>query len=467
MATDPYLDTPELFAAGSSPACQFGVPSDRKLSWVYSTVDEYYPTTPPTELCESDEELCEAASSSVHLDREPLVAVLGVGYVGEHLVSNFARKYDVLGFDVSEARVRHLAETFPSDTRARFTCRPKDLAHATHFLISVPTLLRPDQTIDSSFLRSAIDNIATYARQGSVVVVESSVAVGMTRSLLGTLAKERGFFAGMSPERVDPGRTEPPAHAIPKIVSGLDDVVPGSLNAIIRLYSQVFDKVVPVSRPEVAEMMKLYENCQRMMCIAFANEMADACTPHKVDPYEVCRAASTKPFGYMPFAPSLGVGGHCIPVNPYYLLSNSAFPLLKAATEKMRARPAAVAERVVEALCNDAAIDCSQLNTSRPSVLVVGIGFKRGQSHLANSPGLDLARSLVLTEKVEVTWVDPLVKQEAVPQIKKLDETSEWNSESLRQRFNMIVVAFRQEELDFQVLEGMEAKGVRVEMWCD
>ncbi|KAG7138143.1 UDP-N-acetyl-D-glucosamine 6-dehydrogenase like protein [Verticillium longisporum] len=360
MATGPYLDTPELFAAGSSPACQFGVPSDRKLSWVYSTVDEYYPTTPPTELCESDEELCEAASSSVHLDREPLVAVLGVGYVGEHLVSNFARKYDVLGFDVSEARMRHLAETFPSDTRAKFTCRPKDLAHATHFLISVPTLLRPDQTIDSSFLRSAIENIATYARQGSVVVVESSVAVGMTRSLLGTLAKERGFFAGMSPERVDPGRTEPPAHAIPKIVSGLDDVVPGSLNAIIRLYSQVFDKVVPVSRPEVAEMMKF-----------------------------------------------------------------------------------------------------------RPSVLVVGIGFKRGQSHLANSPGLDLARSLVLTEKVEVTWVDPLVKQEAVPQIKKLDETSEWNSESLRQRFNMIVVAFRQEELDFQVLEGMEAKGVRVEMWCD
>lgn len=438
---------------------------DKSEPWDYSH-DSYYPITPPTEAW-SDEELCDSVALSVSPETSPVVAVLGVGYVGEHLVSTFAGSYDVLGFDVSETRVRHLQESL--GTVAKFTHKPRDLAVATHFLVSVPTLLRPDQTIDSSFLRSAIKNIAAHARPGSTVVIESSVAVGMTRDLLGPLAKERGLFAGMSPERVDPGRVEPPASAIPKIVSGLDDVVPGSLDAITRLYSQVFDRVVPVSRPEVAEMMKLYENCQRMMNVAFANEMADACGPHDVDPYEVCRAAATKPFGYMPFTPSLGVGGHCIPVNPYYLLSNSKFPLLRAATEKMRARPAAIAQRAVETLLGDPKLRGDVIrrgNNARPRVLLVGIGFKRGQSHLANSPGLELAKSLVLTGEVDVAWADPLVRQEAVAQIERFDDAQDWNRETLICRFDMVIVAFRQEGLDFSVLEDIERDGVRVQMWC-
>lgn len=108
-------------------------------------------------------------------------------------------------------------------------------------------------------------------------------------------------------QRVDPGRTEPPAAQIPKIISGLDDISPGSLDAISEIYSNVFDQVVPVSKPEVAEMMKLFENCQRMMCIAYVNEMADACVDHDISPYEVCNAAATKPFGYLPFTPGLGM----------------------------------------------------------------------------------------------------------------------------------------------------------------
>ncbi|KAL2752356.1 hypothetical protein ACRALDRAFT_1072320 [Sodiomyces alcalophilus JCM 7366] len=486
------LGTPEPSPRGSPrSASPPSSPEDSTRHWEYPT-DGFYPITPPTEACESDEELCGTVASSIHLEAGAgtLVAVLGVGYVGEHLVSNFARKYGVLGFDVSEPRVQHLRDTFGPDTKAKFTSDPRDLADATHFLVSVPTLLRPDQSIDSSFLQSAIQNIAAHARPGSVIVIESSVAVGMTRQLLGPLAKQRGFFAGMSPERVDPGRVEPPANAIPKIVSGLDDVVPGSLDAIVRLYEQVFDHVVPVSRPEVAEMTKLYENCQRMMCVAFANEMADACVPHGVDPYEVCRAASTKPFGYMPFTPSLGVGGHCIPVNPYYLLSNSHFPLLQAATETMRARPAAIAQRAIRSLAgvvpqaddemDHAATACPEHNNSngreggvprqprvRPRVLVVGMGFKRGQSHLANSPGFELAKALMASRNVEVAWADPLVKQEAIPHIEKLDDRRHWTAEVLRHRFHKIIVAFRQDGLDFTVLEELASEGkVPVEMWC-
>ncbi|RSL85857.1 hypothetical protein CEP51_003110 [Fusarium floridanum] len=424
--------------------------------WNFSS-RRYYDITPPSEVSETEGGIQPTETESIDLVTEPLVAVIGVGYVGEHLVDIFSKNFNVLGYDVSEARTQQLAQKQPAESRVRFTSKACDLADATHFLISVPTLLLPDKTIDSSYLRSALSSVGLYARQGAVVVVESSVAVGMTRELLGPLAKERGFFAGMSPERVDPGRVEPPAHSIPKIVSGLDDVVPGSLDAIIRLYSQSFDQVIPVSRPEVAEMMKLYENCQRMVCIAYANEMADACLGHGIDPYEVCRAASTKPFGYQPFSPGLGVGGHCIPVNPWYLLSNSSFPLLRTAAEKMHARPAEVARRAVARLYSES------LEGMRPRVLVVGIGFKRGQSHLANSPGLELAKSLVLTEKVDVTWADPLVSQDAIPQITRLSE-SDWTVEALGRLFDMIIVSFRQDSLDFDVLNRVQ--GVHVEQWC-
>ncbi|KAH7361497.1 polysaccharide biosynthesis protein vipA/tviB [Plectosphaerella cucumerina] len=446
------------------PATQLS--ADQTLSPFQTDHEQAYPATPPTEAC-SDDEPC--ASVTELPPPSPLVAVIGVGYVGEHLVSTFSRSYRVIGYDVSPARVEHLAKHFADRPLVEMTSHAHRLADATHFLVSVPTLLRPDSSIDTSYLDEAIRTIAQWARRGSTIVIESSVAVGMTRTLLARLASSRGFLAGMSPERVDPGRTEPAPHTIPKIVSGLDDVAPGSLEAIARLYSAVFDAVVPVSRPEVAEMMKLYENCQRMMCIAFANEMADACAPHAIDPYEVCRAAATKPFGYMPFDPSLGVGGHCIPVNPYYLLSNSEFPLLRAATEKMRDRPAAVAKRIIESLFQKPAACHSAWpngRRARPRVLVVGMGFKRGQAHLVNSPGLKLAEALVKSQEVDVVWADPLVKQEAIPHIERLDETRDWNRESLQRDFDYIVVALKQHGLEFGVLDGIEKHAVKVEMWC-
>lgn len=429
---------------------------------------EIYPDTPPTEEC-SDEEAFDVVSSLSEPATDVVVAVIGVGYVGEHLVRVFAQQYRVIGYDISEDRVRKLGNSGAFASRASFTCKTSDLSEATHFLISVPTLLRADQSVDSSYLRDAIATVSMRARPGSVVVIESSVAVGMTRQLLGSVAKQHGFLVGMSPERVDPGRVEPPAHTIPKIVSGLDDEAPGSLAAIVRLYSRAFDKVIPVSRPEVAEMMKLYENCQRMMCISFANEMADACLDHDIDPYEVCRAAASKPFGYMPFEPSIGVGGHCIPVNPYYLFSNSAFPLLRMATEKTRSRPNMIAHRVLQKLQqSEEARPLAQRKGAdqRHQVLVVGLGFKRGQSHLAYSPSLDLARSLMSTSKVDVTWADPLVEHTAIPDMPRLDHENDWNRAALKQRFRCIVVAFRQLGLDFGVLAGLEEDGVMVEMWC-
>ena len=276
-------------------------------------------------------------------------------------------------------------------------------------------------------------------------------------------------------------------------------------------------------------MMKLYENCQRMMNIAFANEMADACIPHGIDPYEVCRAASSKPFGYMPFEPGVGLGGHCIPVNPWYLLSNSEFPLLKAATERMDSRPVTIAEKAIDSLFNtnkqqlptpqptpldgqfNWGNDCAggiladekahvirasyQVNSLtddnvrklsdasppeeistpadsssdvsgptiaiQPKVLVVGVGFKPGQSNLTNSPGLKVAQTLVDSGKVEVMYADPLVEQSAVPTIPRFD-LQRWNKQEL-EAFDMIIMSFRAREVDLSILD--ELQSVKVAKW--
>lgn len=140
-------------------------------------------------------------SDRIEEDDEPLVAVIGCGYVGTQLIGSFSTKYDVLGFDVSKEQLRKVEEEHGGEgSRTSFTLDPRDLTRATHFLISVPTLLKADKTIDTSYVRSALMNIRKYARQGSTVVIESSVAIGMTRQLLGPLAEEKGFYAGMSPE---------------------------------------------------------------------------------------------------------------------------------------------------------------------------------------------------------------------------------------------------------------------------
>lgn len=456
---------------------------------VWSSLGPSNADTPPPE--EVNEEFFHASQfeplEPVTISEPPLVAVIGVGYVGLHLVTVFASEYEVLAFDVSKKRLDSISAELSSYPSITLTSNPADLAHATHFLVSVPTTLLPDKQIDTSFVRSALTTVGTYARPGATVVVESSVGVGMTRKLLGNLMRSRNLKAGMSPEvrfpspssplctspppltpnatnthcqRVDPGRIEPPVSSIPKIISGLDDITPGSLASIQRLYARVFAHVVPVSSPEVAEMTKLYENCQRMLGIAYANEMADACEARGIDAHEVARAASTKPFGYLPFTPSLGVGGHCIPVNPYYLLADNEFPLLQAATERMWGRPGRVGDRAMRALY---ASGRARADGPWPRVLVVGVGFKPGQKVVSCSPGVALIKHLLQEWDVDVVFADPLVEEETVPFVPKLDAEREWKREVL-ETFDLIVVAVRQHGLDWSVLE--EVGEQTLVKWC-
>jgi nucleotide sugar dehydrogenase len=210
-------------------------------------------------------------------------------------------------------------------------------------------------------------------------------------------------------------------------------------------------------------MTKLYENCQRMIGIAYANEMFDACRalPTPIDGFEVACAAATKPFGYMQFSPSAGVGGHCIPVNPHYLFSTSNFPLLQLATEKMTTRPTAIADSVIGKLLEKDNLKASSTRR-RLKVLVVGVAFKPGQDVLSHSPGIQMINHLLCRWEADVSFADPFVKEEAVPQVSRLHVETEWNRQGLS-KFDAVIVVIKQVGLDFGVLEGLE--GTLVE-WC-
>ena len=370
----------------------------------------------------------------------PQVCVVGVGYVGEHLVSVFARKFQVLGYDVSPARVNHLTRVHGNNPRLELSTTPGRATSCDLFCIAVPTPIcaGDDGGIDLTYLEAAVATVGGLAKPGAAVVIESSVAVGTTRRLLAPL-RERGLFIGFSPERVDPGRVDPPAHVIPKVLAAMDKP---SMDRLHNLYGAAFDNIIPVSTLETAEMSKLFENCFRLVNIAYANEIADACQAHGIDPHEMVRACATKPYGFMPFTPGLGAGGPCIPVNPHYLLVNNDLPLLRSAMTTNAARPAARAQALVIKY------------PAAKRILVSGIGFKPGQALTVHSPGLGLALALGRLGKA-VTLHDPLAcaGKNELEGLAVLPPDG-WETNALFKAFDLVCVAMPQAGVDFGVLHG-------------
>ncbi|KAJ3009594.1 UNVERIFIED_CONTAM: hypothetical protein HDU68_000680 [Siphonaria sp. JEL0065] len=377
------------------------------------------------------------------------VCVLGVGYVGEHLVSTFQESFPVIGCDISPERINLLKKLHADYKSTTFTTDVSEISKAGLILISVPTLVNIETSqVDLSYVRAAVQSVTTHAKAGSTVVLESTVGVGHTRELLAPL-RDMGIFVGFSPERVDPGRVDPPNHKIPKVISGIDAA---SLASVRQFYSEVFETVIPVKSMETAEMVKLYENCFRMINITYINEISDACESKGVDVWEVVQAASSKPFGFMPFYPSLGVGGHCIPVNPHYMFASGLhLPLLRIATEHSANRPKNFATKLVNEL--------HEQGISNARILVVGIAFKPGQDVISHSPACDFAKALQKEHGADVIGFDPLVRQKSVPWLPLMD-AADWNAEKLESDFDCIAVAMKQVDVDYSLLDKISTKVV-------
>jgi UDP-N-acetyl-D-glucosamine dehydrogenase len=357
--------------------------------------------------------------------RRARAGVIGLGYVGLPLAVEFARAgYVTMGVDLDAAKVESInaGRSYIDDVAGEDVAHLRaagrlsastdfDVLHQLDTVnICVPTPLRKTKDPDMSFIVAAAEEIATRLRPGMLIILESTTYPGTTDELVLPILERSGlrggedFFLAFSPERIDPGNPTFGTHNVPKVVGGLTDDCTTLARA---LYEAAIATVVPVSSPRVAEMVKLLENTFRAVNIGLVNELALMCDRLGIDVWEVVRAAATKPFGFMPFYPGPGLGGHCIPVDPFYLswkARQSGFEarFIELAGAVNGAMPHYVVSLVGEALNNVRL----PLNGSR--VLVAGIAYKRDVDDIRESPALDLL-ALLHARGCQLAYSDPYV----------------------------------------------------------
>ena len=355
----------------------------------------------------------------------PTVGVIGLGYVGLPLAVAFADSgATVIGLDVDPERVAKVRagesfiEDVPTETLSRLVTAERltatdDIAafkDADAIVICVPTPLGKSKEPDISYIVSATDAVAGVIRRGQLVVLESTTYPGTTQEILLPRFEARGlkagedFFLAFSPERIDPGNRRYTLREIPKVVGGL---TPACRELATTLYARVTPQVVPVSGPETAEMVKLFENTFRSVNIALVNEFAIMCRRLGISVWEVIGAAATKPFGFMPFYPGPGLGGHCLPSDPHYLswrvrLEGYEPRFIAFADEINRQMPAYVVQLIADAL-NDRgrAVRGARL-------LVLGVAYKPNVADTRDSPAIEIIQTL-LAKGARVAYHDPLV----------------------------------------------------------
>jgi UDP-N-acetyl-D-glucosamine dehydrogenase len=395
-----------------------------------------------------------AAALRERLADTPVVAVIGLGYVGLPLAVAFAESgASVIGIDRDATRTAAVAagRSFIEDVPARVLAtlvetgrlRASDdfglLAGADAIVICVPTPLGKSKEPDISHIVAAADSVATTLRRGQLVVLESTTYPGTTQEVLLPRFEASGleagvdFFLAFSPERIDPGNRQYALRDIPKVVGGLTAVCRELASA---LYGRVAKEVVPVSSPETAEMVKLYENTFRSVNIALVNELAIMCRRLGMSVWEVIGAAATKPFGFMPFYPGPGLGGHCLPSDPYYLSWKVRFEgyeprFITFADEINRQMPHYVVGLVTDAL-NERARSVRASN-----VLVLGVAYKPNVADTRDSPALEIIDTLLL-KGARVEYHDPHVPWISVNGV-RLDSI-DWADARLGDRDVVLVV---------------------------
>src|SRR5438445_2602910 len=358
-------------------------------------------------------------------NRRAKVGIVGLGYVGLPLAVEFAKAgFDLIGIDLSESKVAKVnaGESYIADipdSVFRPLVRSGKITATTDFgviseldtvNICVPTPLRKTKDPDMSYIVSACQQIAKYFHKGMLVILESTTYPGTTYELVLPMLESadmkvgRDFFLCFSPERVDPGNPKYHTANIPKVVGGS---TPACTAVGALFYSQALEKVVPVSSTQVAEMVKLLENTFRMINIGLANEIAMMCGRMGIDVWEVIEAAATKPFGFMPFYPGPGLGGHCIPIDPFYLSWKTKQAGIEARFIELAGyingqMPMFVVEKVQNALNEHS----KPVRGSR--VHVLGVAYKKDIEDVRESPALDI---MLLLKRLgaRVTFSDPHV----------------------------------------------------------
>ncbi|MDX6609903.1 MAG: UDP-N-acetyl-D-glucosamine dehydrogenase [Solirubrobacterales bacterium] len=353
------------------------------------------------------------------------IGIIGLGYVGLPLAVAFAESgHDVVALDSDTRKVGSLerGESYiediadsalaPIGERLQPTTRHADLASCEAVIICVPTPLTGSREPDLTYLLDAGAALAQVLQPGQLVVLESTTYPGTTRERLAPILEESGLSAGtdfhlaFSPERIDPGRTDYTVRTTPKLVGGL---TAACTERARELYALICEQVVVLSGPEAAELSKLLENIFRSVNIAFVNELAQLCDRLKIDVWEVIDAASTKPFGFMRFDPGPGMGGHCLPIDPFYLAFKAReydfYPeFIELAGKMNQAQPAFCAERI------DRALNEAGKPVKGSKIVLLGVSYKAGVGDTRESPALKIA-TLLRDLGGDVSYHDPHVPE--------------------------------------------------------
>jgi len=360
-------------------------------------------------------------------DKTAVIGIIGLGYVGLPLAVAFAQVgLKVIGFDIRAERVEAVrrGESYIADTssktlstlvesnRLEATTDQSHLRDVDAMCICVPTPLNRAKEPDVSYVVHESEEISKYLQHGQLVILESTTYPGTTTEVTLPILERSGlkvgqdFYLAYSPERIDPGNKKYSIKNTPKLVGGIDSE---STRLATLLYHQVVEVVLPVSSPEVAEMTKIFENVFRSVNIALVNELAWLCENMGISVWEVIDAASSKPFGYMPFYPGPGIGGHCIPLDPYYLANKAReydfhTRFIELAAEINEQMPYYVTSRIIEVL------NTRGKSLRGAKVLVLGATYKKDVEDVRESPSFKLIR--LLREKgAEVSYNDPYVAE--------------------------------------------------------
>jgi UDP-N-acetyl-D-glucosamine dehydrogenase len=356
------------------------------------------------------------------------ITVIGLGYVGLPLLSLLAEKnYNVVGFDIKikiiqnlKKNISHIEDIKEDDLKkinklkVKFTSNYNDLKLSNIFIVCVPTPLLNDKSPDNSYLNSVADILRKINLSNKLIINESTTYPGATKEIFGKIFQEqkltigRNGFLAFSPERVDPGNKKFKTNNIPKLVSGQTKAC---LKFISSFYSQIF-KIHKVSNIETAEFTKIYENIFRSINISFANEMKVLSHKMNINIYEVIKSASTKPFGFLPFYPSPGFGGHCIPVDPFLLAwkarkHNFFTRFIELSGQINETMPNYIVTNILKILI------AKKINLSKSKILLIGLSYKKNSSDIRETPAKKTIQ-LLQNYKIKLYYHDNLVDRKEI-----------------------------------------------------
>ena len=400
--------------------------------------------------------------------RKIKIAVVGLGYVGLPLALEFAKKgFSVLGIEVDQDRLSRIKrkESYITDVSTgelrevilsgRFHASADFAAikDADVVIICVPTPLKRKYHPNISYIQQAVKSISKNIKKGSLIVLESTTYPGTTEEVILPMLEKcklkhnQDFFLSFSPERIDPGNKAYPVHKIPKVMGGISKE---ATDLAVLVYKNIIDKVVPVSSARVAETVKLLENTFRLVNIGLIDELSMMAHKMNIDIWEVIDAAKTKPFGFMPFYPGSGCGGHCIPKDPLYLYWKARkfgfkSRFIKLASEVTTYMPEYVVDRIAGLLKKIGK------NLNRTSILVIGVTYKKDIKDLRKSPALDVIE-ILQKRKSNVSYYDPLIPYLKINQINL--RSTDLKRKNIN-KFDCVVIATDHSRVDYKfVLES-------------